>query len=119
MESRGDKLVCLFFIHFRDVSGGYSIAAVGAEYGPVVFWKVYGTLDYPLVIHFYKVAVAHFLIFGYETMAIGAGNLKDMAASDLFAVWIFIYFHFITKPQLLIACEAHNERIPVERLSVR
>jgi len=75
IEGRGHKAVSFLFVHFRDIPGGYAFAAVGAEQSPVILRKVDGALNYPVIIHFYKIALANFLIIGDEAFAISAAYL--------------------------------------------
>jgi len=80
----------------RRVSGGYALCAFGAVYRSVVLGKVYCSFDYPVVIHFDKIAFADFLVLGDIAFAMGAAYRQDMAAPDFFAIWIFVYLHTFT-----------------------
>ena len=54
-------------------------------------------VDDSVVIHFYEITFANFLIICNEVLAIGACNLQDVAAPDLFTVWIFENLQTITR----------------------
>gem|GEM_PF-4067313 len=69
------------------------LAAFRAENCAVILREVNGTVDYAVIVHFYKIALADFLIVGDEAFAVGAGDLKNMAAPDFLAVWILVNVH--------------------------
>jgi len=55
--------------------------------------EIKDSVNYPLVVHFHKVALTNFLVVGYESFAVSAANGKDVATTDFFAVWVWIYGH--------------------------
>ena len=63
----------------------------------MVLGEINCAVDDSVVIHFYEITFANFLIIGNEALAIGTGNLQDMAAPDLFAVWVFENLQTITR----------------------
>ena len=85
--------VRFFFIRFGYIPCGYTFFAVGAKQSPVEKGKIQTALDNSVIIHFYKITFADFLVMGDEAFAISAANLQNMAAPDFFAIRIFINFH--------------------------
>ena len=63
----------------------------------MILGEINCTVDYPVIVHFYEIAFADFLITGNKILTVGAGDLQDMAAPDLFAVWVFINLHTIAR----------------------
>jgi len=84
------KPIDFLFIHLCHVSCGDAGIAVGAKYRAVMLGKVQHPVNNPLVVHLHEVAFAHFLIMGNECFAMGAVDRQDVAATDFFAVWVWV-----------------------------
>ena len=93
VKRRGHQAVRLFFVHFGDVPCGDLCAAVGTKQCPVVLGEVNRAVYDTVVVHFYKVTLADFLVVGDEGFAMGASDLQNVAAADFFGVGVFVDGH--------------------------
>ena len=93
MERGRHESVRFFFIHLGDIPSGDPLTAVWAKDSSVIIGEINRTIDDSIVVHFYKITFADFLIVGDETFTVGAAYLQDMAASDLSAVRVFVNLH--------------------------
>jgi len=64
--------------------------------------KVYRTFDDPFIVHFYEVAFANLLIFGYHMLTVGAANFQNMTAADFFAMGVSENFHHAPQSGLCV-----------------
>jgi hypothetical protein len=112
VEGRRNKPVGFFFIYFRRVPGSDLLAAIGAKQRSMVLGEINRALNNPVVVHFYKIALPHFLIAGNQAFAIGAADPQEMASPYLFAIGVLVYRHFsprkITGPYLLSGILSRN-----------
>jgi hypothetical protein len=90
VKSRRHQAVRFLFVHLGDVARGDSLVAGGAEKRSVVLRKVYASFDDSVVVHFYKIAFADFLIVGDKAFAVGAAHFENVTTPDLFTIWIFV-----------------------------
>ena len=58
------------------------------------------SVDYSVVVHLDKIAVADLLIAGNKTLAVGAADHQNVATTNLSAVWIFVDFHKLAASSL-------------------
>jgi hypothetical protein len=59
----------------------------------VVNGEINRAFDDTFIVHFHKIAFANLQVSGNKTFAIRAAYFQYVAASDLFTVWIFVYFY--------------------------
>ena len=93
MKSGRHKPVRFFFIHFCNISCGYTFPAARAENGAMIKRKVYRTVYDPAVVHFYEVALANLLVIRDETITMSAAHFKDMASPYFYTIRVFINLH--------------------------
>jgi len=93
VERARRESVRFLLVHFGYIPGGYARPAAGAEQGPVILRKIDGSLDNPVVIHLYKIALADFLIACDQAFAIRTTDFQDMSAPDFPAIRISEDFH--------------------------
>ena len=93
MKGGGHKTIGFFLVHLCYIPGRNMRTAIRAIERAVILGKVNRALHDSIVIHFHKIALADFLVFGDKTLAMGATNRKEMATANLLTVWIWINWH--------------------------
>ena len=60
--------------------------------------KINGTLDNPIVIHLYEVALPYFLVLSNKILAVSTTDIQNVATPYFFTIWVLKNLHFYLFP---------------------
>ena len=91
MKRRRHQPIRFLFIHLCHVSCGDAGIAIGTKYRAVMLRKVQNAVNDTFVVHLHEVTFTHLLVVGDEGFTMSARDRQNMAATDFFAIWVWVY----------------------------